>query len=147
MTAAQVHSLFKDYADAFSDRAIDRIAGLWSYPAFLSFEGRQVAFDRETFHDNLVRLCGFYAAQGVARAHKEVLEFHHLTATTASVRTADTLYDADGRLVAEWEHAYVLSETAEGIKVAAAMPDDELRAWRDRGTPLGGKDSNRSANG
>lgn len=138
MTAAQVHDFFKDYADAFSAGAIDRIQASWAFPAFMCFGGRQMVFDSAAFHANAVKLCAFYAAQGVARADKEVLELNRLTETTASVRTADTLRDADGGVVAEWEHVYLLVETADGIRVAAALPDNEVRAWRERGTPMGG---------
>lgn len=139
MTAAEVRLLFSDYADAFSSRAMDRVTGAWTFPAFISFGGKQIGFDRKAFYDNAVRLCSFYEAQGVVRAQKEVLALHHLTATNATVRTADKLYDANGRLIAEWEHVYLLSETADGLKIAAAMADNEVRAWRERGTPIGGK--------
>lgn len=138
MTAAQVHALFEDYADAFSRRAIDRIQDLWSFPAFLCSGGRQVAFDSDAFRANTLKLCGFYDRQGVARAEKQVLELTRLTESTASVRTADTLRDTDGHVVAEWEHVYLLVETAGGIRIAAALPDNEVRAWKVRGTPLGG---------
>lgn len=138
MTAAQVGHLFKSYAEAFSSGDIDRIQEHWDFPAFMLFGGRQTVLDSEDFRANTAKLCAFYVAQGVVRADKEVLEISRLTATTASVRTADKLYDADERLVAEWEHVYLLSVTPGGIKVAAALPDNELRAWRERGTPLGG---------
>jgi hypothetical protein len=138
VTAAQVQTFFKDYADAFSARSVERIQALWSFPAFMCFGGRQMALDSEAFRANTVKLCAFYAAQGVARADKEVLELARLTETTASARTADILRDADGNVVAEWEHVYLLVETADGIRAAAALPDNEVRAWRERGTPLGG---------
>jgi hypothetical protein len=136
MTAVQVHDFFDGYVRAFVDRDIDGICARWNYPAFLAFEGRQVALDREAFHRNVVRLCAFYAAQGMARAEKDVVGVVPLTETTAAVRTRDRLFDAAGGLMAEWEHAYLMSDTADGIKVAAALPDGEHRAWRERGTPL-----------
>ncbi len=138
VTAAQVHGFFKDYADAFSSGAIDRIQAAWSFPAFMCHGGKQTVLDSEAFRANAVKLCAFYAAQGVVRADKEILELSRLTETTASVRTADVLRDAGGGVVAEWEHVYLLVETADGIRVAAALPDNEMRAWRERGTPLGG---------
>jgi hypothetical protein len=55
----------------------------------------------------------------------------------AFVRTADKLTDGDDTVVAEWEHGYLVSETLNGLKVVAAMPDQELDAWERRGTPLG----------
>lgn len=137
MTAAQVHAFFEDYADAFSRRAVERIQALWSFPAFLCSGGRQTAFDSDAFRANTVKLCAFYDRQGVAHAEKQVLELSRLTETTASVRTADTLRDADGRVVAAWEHVYLLVETADGIRLAAALPENEVQVWKARGTPLG----------
>jgi hypothetical protein len=136
MTAARVHKFFKDYVQAFVDPDIDRICSLWGYPAFMVFEGRQVTLDNEAVRRNAVRLCAFYSARGMSRAEKEVIDLVRLTNTTAAVRTRDTLYDASETIMVEWEHAYLLSDTAEGIKVAAAMPDGERRAWQERGTPL-----------
>jgi len=104
----------------------------------MSYGGRQAVLDRDQFHHNTLALCAFYRAQGLARAEKQVLELSRLTATTASVRTEDRLFDAAGGLIAEWEHVYLLSATADGIKVVAALPDNELHAWRELGTPLGG---------
>jgi hypothetical protein len=138
MTATQVDAFFQDYADAFSRQDIDRVCELWDYPAFMSYAGRQAVLDRPAFRRNTAALCDFYRGQGLARAEKQVLELARLTATTATVRTQDRLFDADGRLITEWEHVYLLSETPAGIKVAAALPDNELAAWRERGTPLGG---------
>jgi len=138
MTAAQVHMFFKDYADAFSARSVERIQAAWSFPAFLCHSGRQAAFDSEAFRANTVKLCAFYTAQGVVRADSDVLELSGLTETTASVRIAYALRDARAKVVAEWEHVYLLTETVDGIRIAAALPDNEIRAWRDRGTPLGG---------
>jgi hypothetical protein len=138
VTAAQVHDFFADYADAFSSRSVDRIQALWSFPAFMCFGGKQAVLDSDGFRANTVKLCAFYDAQGVVRAEKQVLELSRLTETTASVRTADILRGADDGVVAEWEHVYLLVETVDGIRIAAALPDNEVRAWRERGTPLGG---------
>ncbi len=138
MTAAQVDAFFQGYADAFSREDVDTICALWDYPAFMSYEGRQAVLDRDQFRQNTFGLCAFYRAQGLVRAEKRVLELARLAQTTASVRTEDRLYNAAGELIAEWEHVYLLSATAGGIKAVAALPDNELRAWRDRGTPLGG---------
>lgn len=136
MTAGQIHDFFTGYVQAFVDRDLDGICARWTYPAVLAHSGRQFALDREAFRHNLVRLCGFYDAQGLARAEKDVIGFVTLTGTTAAVRTRDRVYDAAGTLMAEWEHAYLMSDTADGLKAAVALPDDEHRAWHERGTPL-----------
>ncbi len=138
MTAAEIDTFFKGYADAFSRQDVEAICGLWDYPAFMSYGGRQAVLDATSFHNNTVALCAFYGGQGLHRAHKEVLEIVRLTETTASVRTADTLFDADDVMIAAWEHVYLLSKTPSGLKAVVALPDNELRVWRDRGTPMGG---------
>ena len=137
MTTARVQAFFKEYAAAFSSRSVELIQKLWAFPAFMSFGGRQAVLDSEAFRSNTEKLCAFYEGQGVVRAEKQVLELTRLTDTTATVRTADTLFDAQGGIVAAWEHVYLLSDTPDGIRTAAAMPDNEHRAWRERGTPLG----------
>jgi hypothetical protein len=103
----------------------------------MAARGKRAALEAEAFRTNTEALCRFYAAQGLARAHKDVLEVKPLTDTLDTVRTADTLFDADGEVIAAWEHVYLVSETEAGPKVIAALPDDELDAWTVRGTPLG----------
>ena len=136
MTAVEVDDFFVGYVQAFVSGDIDGICARWDYPALLVFEGRQVSLDSESFRRNAARLCAFYVTQGMARAEKSVIGFVRLTETTAAVRTSDRLYDAAGMLIAEWEHAYLMSDTPTGLKAAAALPDGEHRAWRQRGTPL-----------
>jgi len=65
---------------------------MWGFPAFMTFEGKQLIFDDDAFRNNAVRLCQFYAAQGMAHAEKDVLELVQLTTTTAAVRTMDRMY-------------------------------------------------------
>lgn len=131
MTVPQVNAFFQDYADAFVAQDIDRVCAMWSYPAMLVFDGRQLVFDPASFRDNAVRLCRLYAGRGMVRARKEVTDLVPLTATTAAVTTIDTMYRADETTLAHWKHAYLLSETAGRLSIVAAMPDDENRAWRE----------------
>jgi hypothetical protein len=137
MTMADAEAVFAGYAKAFTEMDVDEVCARWSYPAFMAGRGKQASLDEAAFRQNAVALCAFYSAQGVARAEKQVLELARLTETTSTVRTADTLFDARGDLVAAWEHVYLLTETPAGVRVAVALPDGELAAWRSRGTPLG----------
>lgn len=132
MTVPQVDAFFQDYVAAFTRRDIDRICAMWSYPAVMVFDGRQHVFDAAAFRDNAVRLCRFYSGQGMARAHKALVDLVPLTAGTAAATTDDTLYRADGTVLATWRHAYLLSEAGDRLTLVAAMPDDENRAWRER---------------
>jgi hypothetical protein len=137
MTMREVEEFFTGYAKAFTDMDVDEVCARWSYPAFMAGRGRQASLDEAAFRQNTVALCAFYRAQGVARAEKQVLEWVRLTETTSTVRTADALFDAKGGMVAAWEHVYLLTQTPAGVRVAVALPDGELAAWRSRGTPLG----------
>ncbi len=137
MTMLEAQDFFIEYAKAFTDMDVDEVCARWSYPAFMAARGNQTSMDETAFRTNTIALCNFYRAQGVARAEKQVLELVRLTETTSTVRTADTLFDAKGDLVAAWEHVYLLTETPLGVRVAVALPDGELAAWRSRGTPLG----------
>jgi hypothetical protein len=123
MTRAQVETFFDNYATAFSRAEIDRICELWLYPAFMAGRGKTAALDAQQFRDNTAALCAFHAKQGLARATKRVLEFNELTRTTASVTTEDRLYDAAGAEIANWRHAYLLSECDGDLRVIAALPN------------------------
>lgn len=137
MTHAQVQALFDDYAEAFARADVARICRHWAYPAYFSARGKRAALDEAAFRANTGTLCRFYAAQGVAGAAKSVLAVDELVAGLAFVRTADRLTGADGAIVAEWRHGYLLSDTADGLRIVMAMPEEELDAWQRRGTPLG----------
>jgi hypothetical protein len=137
VTRAEVQALFDDYAAAFGPGDVGRICGEWAYPAFFSARGKRAALDEAAFRANTETLCRFYAAQGVAGAAKSVLAVEQLAAGLAFVRTADRLTGADGAMVAEWQHGYLLSDTADGLRIVMAMPEEELDAWQRRGTPLG----------
>lgn len=137
MTRAEAQALFDDYAAAFGRADVARICGHWAYPAYFCARGKRAALDEAAFRANAETLCRFYAAQGVAQAHKSVLAVEDLAADLAFVRTADRLTGADGGTIAEWEHGYLLSDTADGLRIVMAMPEAELDAWDRRGTPLG----------
>jgi hypothetical protein len=137
VTLKEVQILFDDYAEAFSSGDVDRVCSHWAYPAFFAARGRSAALSEDEFRKNTAALDDFYRAQGVARATKTVLCLDEQFPGLAFVRTADKLTGGDDTLVAEWEHGYLVSETVSGLKVVAAMPDQELDAWERRGTPLG----------
>jgi hypothetical protein len=60
-----------------------------------------------------------------------------LTESVASARTAYQLVDDRGATIAEWVHAYLLSETRDGLRLIASMPDEEMAAWDARGATMG----------
>lgn len=137
MTAAEASAFFDRYADAFSRFDVDEICSLWAYPAYFAGRGKRAALDEAAFRANTESLCKFYRTQGVARAAKRVAEFKPLMATIAAVVTEDVLSDAAGAELATWRHGYLVSDTEQGPKVIAALPDAELDAWEQRGARLG----------
>ena len=137
MTPEAIDAFMTAYADAFSRGAVDEICAKWAYPATIAARGKRTALDAAQFCENTNSLCAFYAVQGMRRAAKKVINVTALTASIAAVRTADTLFDAAGAVLLSWEHAYIVSETPDGLRAIAAFPDAELNAWQSRGTRLG----------
>ncbi len=138
MTRKSVEDFFAAYAAAFSRLDVDGIVALWSLPALITTAERSGCFaDREAFRRNTEALCAFYRAQGLSRAKKTVVRIHPLGDGVAAVTTRDEVFDARGRRIARWQHAYLIRKTAEGLRSIAAVADGEMRAWNARGTPLG----------
>ena len=140
MVAALVDALFRDYGEAVSSGAIERVQEMWSFPAFMMFDGRQVVLDAAAFRENSIRLDAFYRGHGMVRIDFDVIELLCLTPTTASVRTIVRLFDEEDRIVTQWAHVHLLSDTEEGLKIAAALPDEEMRAWDALAMTPGGRD-------
>jgi hypothetical protein len=136
MTPARIQTLFSDYARASLDSDVERMASFWAFPAVVIHKDRQVALDPQAFHKNFGDHCRFYEAQGVANAEKELIDLVTLNDTTTAVRTKDWLFDTHGMVIAEWESAYLLNESAGEPKISAAMPAGEIEMWKSRGTPL-----------
>jgi hypothetical protein len=133
----EIERYFDDYAEAFSRGDVDAVCALWAYPAFFVARGKRAALDEAAFRANTEAILAFYRARGMARAEKRVLAADTLFDGLWLARTADRLLDAEGLVIAQWEHTYLLSRTASGLRAVAAMPDGELDAWQARGTPLG----------
>jgi hypothetical protein len=133
----EIAAFFEAYAEAFSRGDAEAVCALWAFPAFFAARGKRAALDEAAFRANTEALLAFYRAQGMARAEKRLLAAEPLFDGLWLARTGDRLLDAGGAIIAEWEHAYLLSRTDGGLRAVAAMPDAELDAWQARGTPLG----------
>jgi hypothetical protein len=137
MTVAQVEAFFERYAQAFTRLDVDGISDLWAYPAYIAARGNRFSFSEEEFRRNLNNVCAFYKAQGMTSASARVVCLSQLTESVASARTAYQLVDDRGATIAEWVHAYLLSETRDGLRLIASMPDEEMAAWDARGATMG----------
>jgi len=136
MTVAQVATFFERYAQAFSRLDVDSICDLWAYPAFIAARGNRTSLSETEFRQNLRGVCAFYKAQGMASASARVVDLAQLTDSVASVRTAYELVDDDGATITKWVHAYLMSETSEGLRLVASLPDEEMAAWDARGASM-----------
>lgn len=139
MSDADIAVFFDRYAAAFTRGDVEAVIGAWSLPAVISTveRGPVVFGDVEAFRRNTHALCAFYARQGVVQARKRIVSVQRLAAAAASVVTADTLSDAAGEPVAEWEHGYLVRSHNGRLTAFAAVADGEVAAWSARGTPLG----------
>ncbi|MCA1827202.1 MAG: hypothetical protein ABR567_08425 [Myxococcales bacterium] len=138
MTRKAVQEFFAAYAEAFSHGDTEAIGQLWSLPALITAAQRSMCFaDAEAFAKNTAAVCAFYREQGVVEARKTVLDVKDVGDTVAVVITRDEVVDASGREIARWKHAYLVRETPAGLRAIAAIADEEVQAWKARGTPLG----------
>lgn len=129
--------LFRSYSDAFARFDAAAISAHWAYPAYFCARGKRASLAEPEFRANVEALCAFYRAQGVKRVAATLRQVEWLSDSLALARTHYRLADGAGAPVAEWDHHYLVSATDDGLKLVAAMPDDELDAWAARGTPLG----------
>ena len=142
MTRESLDEFFTHYADAFSRVDVEGIGRVWKLPAFITTRDRSSCLaDPEAFRRNTEAACAFYRRQGVARAKKRVLEIKLVGEGVAVVTTLDELFDGAGEQIARWEHAYLVRETADGLRAVAAVADNEVKAWKARGTPLGNSEA------
>jgi hypothetical protein len=131
-------AFFQLYASAFSECDVDKITSLWSFPAYISAEEQAAVYvDAGAFRDNTEKLCDFYKSMGLVVAKKDVLTIEELYSGIVVARTKDELYDSDGKLIAHWEHVYLLRNTDSGWRAITAVADGEMAAWRAKGISLG----------
>jgi hypothetical protein len=139
MTPESIEKFFDEYAAAFSRRDVREISRLWKLPAFITTQARSVCFtDADEFRRNLEDQCAFYVRQGLAQAKKTIVNISGLSNDVALVTTWDELFDASGKHIAQWQHAYLVRETKAGIRAIAAVADRESTAWNAEDPPLRG---------
>ncbi|MEM1104816.1 MAG: hypothetical protein AAGH87_00380 [Pseudomonadota bacterium] len=126
------------YVAAFSAYDVQAIGAHWVFPATILAGGRPLRLEsREKFDANTDTLCGFYRAQGVARARRSLRSATPLGAASAAIQVDDVVEDAGGGVITRWRAGYVLVKTAQGWRACLADADGERAAWAARGTPLG----------
>lgn len=139
MSSAEAKAFFEAYADCFTRGDSAGVLAHWALPAFISGCGNRsgVFTEADDFVANTQKLCEFYSGQGVARADKTILGVQSPYEDVALVRTSDRLSGEDGKMIAKWEHFYMLRRHDVGWRIFLAVADGELAAWEARGTPLG----------
>jgi len=135
---SEIDDYFTQYAKAFSESDIEGIIELWAFPAFISADQGSVIFtDAEAFRPNTAKLLEFYVRQGMQQARKTVLNIELLFSGLAQVRTRYELHNKQGELINQWEHVYILRQSAERWRAISAFADNEVASWEAVGTPLG----------
>ena len=74
-----------------------------------------------------------YRQQGVTRPEGKLLSITELFPDVVQARMAYWMWGEDDRLVAAWEHVYILRRTYQGWRVSLTIADGEMAAWAARG--------------
>ena len=91
--------------------------------------------ERKAFRDHCVTLMGFYRQQGVVRPEGELLSATELFPNVAQARMAYRMQGEGDKLVAEWEHVYILRRS-DRWRVSLTIADGEMAAWSAKGAQL-----------
>lgn len=132
----EMRAFFSAYLDAFDRQDALAISELWDEVGLFPSPAGNFSMDREAFRNHCVTLLDFYRKQGVAKPTGELLSAEELFSNVAQARMAYRMLASDGKLVASWEHVYVLRKTSDRWQVSLTIADDEMSAWAAAGAEL-----------
>lgn len=131
----EIDSFFVEYVDAFVRNDADALSDLWDAVGLFPSPTGNFAMERQAFRDHCVTLMDFYRRQGVVRPEGELLSADELFPNVAQARMAYRMHGAGEKLVAEWEHVYILRRTNRW-RVSLTIADGEIAAWAAKGAQL-----------
>lgn len=131
----EIARFFADYVDAFACNDADALSDLWDAVALFPSPNGNFAMPRQAFRDHCIALMDFYRQQGVVRAEGTLLTTAELFPDVAEARLAYRMTGEDERLVAEWEHVYILRRT-DRWRVSLTIADGEMAVWAAAGVSL-----------
>ncbi len=124
----QISAFFDAYVDAFAQEDAAALSELWDEVGLFPSPTGNFSMEREAFREHCVTLMDFYRQQGVAEPVGELLSAEELFPNVALARMSYRMLDAQGGLVATWNHVYVLRKT-DRWRVSLTIADDEMAAW------------------
>ncbi len=127
----EISDFFASYVEAFARSDVDALCAMWEPVGLFPTSAGNLAMDAPTFRGHLVKLLDFYRRQGVARPEGKLLEASELFPNVAQARMAYRMMGEDGRLIASWEHVYILRRK-DRWQVTLTIPDGETAAWGSR---------------
>lgn len=131
----EIDQFFADYIDAFTRRDADALSALWDSVGLFPSPSGNFAMPRDAFRDHCVTLMDFYQQQGVVQPVGEVLSADELFPAVAQARIAYRMLGHQGKLIAEWEHVYILRRS-DRWRVSLTIADGEMAAWTALGVHL-----------
>lgn len=131
----EMAQFFADYVDAFSRNDADALSELWDAVGLFPSPNGNFAMPRQAFRDHCITLMNFYRQQGVVRPEATLLNTTELFPGVAEARLAYRMIGESERLVAEWEHVYILRRT-DRWRVSLTIADGEMVAWGVAGVSL-----------
>lgn len=131
----EIDQFFADYVDAFARRDADALSALWDSVGLFPSPSGNFAMPRDQFREHCVSLMEFYRQQGVVLPVGDVLSADELFPSVAQVRVGYRMLGHEDRLVAAWEHVYILRRT-DVWRVSLTIADGEMAAWTALGVHL-----------
>ena len=124
----QIVAFFKDYVAAFARRDADALSNLWDEVGLFPSPNGNFAMERDAFREHCIGLMEFYREQGVLVPEGTLLSATELFPNVAQARMAYRMLGAGDKLIAAWEHVYILRHTNRW-RVSLTVADGEMAAW------------------
>ena len=131
----EMEAFFADYIDAFARDDADALSQLWEEVGLFPSSNGNFMLERAAFRAHCVTLMDFYRKQGVVQPTGEVLAAEELFPNVAEARLAYRMLGAGDKLIAAWEHVYILRRT-DRWRVSLTIADGEMAAWAALGVNL-----------
>lgn len=131
----EITAFFGDYVEAFANDDAAALSELWDAVRLFPSPTGNFAMERGAFREHCVTLMAFYRQQGVVQPVGELMSASELFPNVALARMAYRMLGVDDKIIAAWEHVYILRRT-DRWRVSLTIADGELAAWTANGVEL-----------
>lgn len=131
----EIGGFFDGYIDAFARQDAEAISQMWDEVGLFPSPTGNFALPRAAFRDHCVALMDFYRRQGVVRPEGRLLSASELFRGVAEARMAYRMHGEGARIVAEWEHVYILRRR-DDWRISLTIADGEMAAWQALGADM-----------